>query len=555
MIRATTRCLPLGICMLLACATSTILLGVAPAWGDETSPSPDAVIAPFLDDQTIAVAALDVRAPGSVEALRNALALTRIDNPGERELVSTMTVVLSRLIPGIQDSSGVKQIRPVGGTKQIYLIATCSDVLGIFSTTPRPDHSAFNESFFLVVPGLRKEIIQKIRDSMPEGLASEPVDVWACQEIAGCGVIADARLMKRLATLKAIARPDLTAALAAAGQPPLRLAVAPPALFARAASEILLSPVAGSQQPLGTYLASIRWAALGMDLSEDLRYADLVVETGSSDDATRLADFYKNAAPALDKLIADAEKMLPPTEEPVTPLATVGVEGNRVHWTFDKSFRIKMLPILQQKQRTLASLVDTNHLHSIGLALGNYYDVHKQFPDVAIRDAQGKPLLSWRVAVLRYIDDGVLYKQFHLDEPWDSEHNRTLIDKMPNEYRSIETPPGRTRFLAPVGENLAFTEAKGGLTAKSFTDKLSKTIMVVEADPEHAVVWTRPEELVIDLENPRRGLTDGRAEFMIMFGDGAALRLKGSIRPEILRAMLTRNGGEQYSPDDFYPQP
>ena len=90
---------------------------------------------------------------------------------------------------------------------------------------------------------------------------------------------------------------------------------------------------------------------------------------------------------------------------------------------------------------------------------------------------------------------------------------------------------------------------------KSFTDGTSKTILVVEADADHAVVWTKPEDLVVDLENPKRGITDGKADFRAVFVDGSARRFKGSIRPEILRAMFARNGGEIYDIDNIYPAP
>ena len=65
-----------------------------------------------------------------------------------------------------------------------------------------------------------------------------------------------------------------------------------------------------------------------------------------------------------------------------------------------------------------------------------------------------------------------------------------------------------------MGENLAFTPDASELNMKSFTDGTSRTIRLVEADPEHAVVWTRPEDLLVDLENPKRGITDGEAIFL-----------------------------------------
>ncbi len=86
---------------------------------------------------------------------------------------------------------------------------------------------------------------------------------------------------------------------------------------------------------------------------------------------------------------------------------------------------------------------------------------------------------------------------------------------------------------------------------KEFTDGTSFTILLVEADAGHAVVWTKPDDLVVDLENPKRGLTDGEADFWVAFADGTAHDLKGSIRPELLRALLTRNGRERIDPTEL----
>ena len=51
--------------------------------------------------------------------------------------------------------------------------------------------------------------------------------------------------------------------------------------------------------------------------------------------------------------------------------------------------------------------------------MANYEIASGSFPGRAIFDKQGKPLLSWRVSVLPYMDRGDLYHQFRLDEPWD----------------------------------------------------------------------------------------------------------------------------------------
>ena len=105
-----------------------------------------------------------------------------------------------------------------------------------------------------------------------------------------------------------------------------------------------------------------------------------------------------------------------------------------------------------------------NNLKQLGLGMLNYEDKNKQLPDRAIRDKDGKPLLSWRVAILPEIEEGALYKEFHLDEPWDSEHNRKLIERMPEVLKSPDTwhtHPGKTRYLVPVGEKMAFPPDRG----------------------------------------------------------------------------------------------
>ena len=55
-------------------------------------------------------------------------------------------------------------------------------------------------------------------------------------------------------------------------------------------------------------------------------------------------------------------------------------------------------------------------------------------PGPPITDKQGKPLLSWRVAILPYIEQQGLYQKFKLDEPWDSPHNQALLKEMPSTY-------------------------------------------------------------------------------------------------------------------------
>jgi prepilin-type processing-associated H-X9-DG protein len=167
-------------------------------------------------------------------------------------------------------------------------------------------------------------------------------------------------------------------------------------------------------------------------------------------------------------------------------------------------------------------------------------------PDRAIRDKDGKPLLSWRVALLPQFDQSGLYKEFHLDEPWDSEHNRKLIEQMPDFYRSPDSAdlqPGHTRYLAVVGEHCAFPPDRP-IKMKEISDGTSKTIMVVEADPDHSVIWTKPDDLEVDQQNPARGLAGNAKLFNAAFFDGHIEVFEGTMDPKKLWALFTRDGGE-----------
>ena len=56
------------------------------------------------------------------------------------------------------------------------------------------------------------------------------------------------------------------------------------------------------------------------------------------------------------------------------------------------------------------------------------------------------------------LEESELFQQFHFDEPWDSEHNKTLIEKMPEAFKDprFELPPGMTVYQAVVGKGCVF---------------------------------------------------------------------------------------------------
>ena len=86
-----------------------------------------------------------------------------------------------------------------------------------------------------------------------------------------------------------------------------------------------------------------------------------------------------------------------------------------------------------------------NNLKQIGLGVLNYESRHGELPNNSY-SPDGKPLLSWRVHLLPYIEEEALYRQFHLDEPWDSPNNKPLLARMPKVYAT----PARAQRQGPT---------------------------------------------------------------------------------------------------------
>ena len=98
-----------------------------------------------------------------------------------------------------------------------------------------------------------------------------------------------------------------------------------------------------------------------------------------------------------------------------------------------------LLPATQRARQSARRAAGMNNMKQIGLAMMVYHEHHGNFPPAFTTDADGKPLLSWRVQILPYVEEQELYDRFRQDEPWDSPHNRQLIELMP---AALKAPGG-----------------------------------------------------------------------------------------------------------------
>jgi RNA polymerase sigma-70 factor (ECF subfamily) len=193
-----------------------------------------------------------------------------------------------------------------------------------------------------------------------------------------------------------------------------------------------------------------------------------------------------------------------------------------------------------------------NNLRQIANAMHNYHGNNSHLPPAAVLSQDGKPLLSWRVLLLPYLEQDAVFGQFKLDEPWDSDHNKKLLATMPKVY----APPGvktkepfTTFYQAFTGKGTVFDNPKGNRFI-DITDGTSFTILLAEAG--EAVPWTKPEDLPYDKDKPLPKLgglfPDG---FHIALCDGSTRFVKKKFNETVMRLLIQRNDGQVVNPDEL----
>lgn len=213
-----------------------------------------------------------------------------------------------------------------------------------------------------------------------------------------------------------------------------------------------------------------------------------------------------------------------------------------------------------------------NNLRQITLAMHNYNSTYNRLPPAVVYGAGGQPLYSWRVLLLPYLEEQNLYQQFHLDEAWDSPHNKTLLARIPRAYaRPRQSNATGTHYLVFDGPGAAFDSGsqspqknlrpfnaasaqamgkvfEGGTISsipRTFTDGTSNTIMVIEADK--AVPWSKPEDVPFGPNQPLPAVGGLYSEdlFLVGLADGSVRTLhRKQLSDATFRAAITANGGE-----------
>lgn len=189
------------------------------------------------------------------------------------------------------------------------------------------------------------------------------------------------------------------------------------------------------------------------------------------------------------------------------------------------------------------------------MALQNYHDMYGSFPPAYIADAEGRPMHSWRVLILPYLDEDPIYRQYRFNEPWDGPHNRELAKRVQNAKWHCPSGPHHddsplTDYVLIVGPGTAFP-GQNTTSLAGMQDGPANTILLAEV-ANSDIHWMEPRDLAVDrmsfqVNDPARPSISSphRVGPAVVFADGiTAYRLEPSLRPQTLKALTTIAGHE-----------
>lgn len=233
----------------------------------------------------------------------------------------------------------------------------------------------------------------------------------------------------------------------------------------------------------------------------------------------------------------------------------------------------------------------------IGAALEAYHQDKGAYPPAALYSKDGKPLLSWRVLILPYLEQqpgelrgpggmkgfkktgpdakveqpkktfADLYQKFKLNEPWDGLNNKKLLEQMPRVYEfSFSVNVGsigmrgawKTGVQAFTGPGALFP-GKEAVNKGQVKDGLENSIAVIFRDDcLEAVPWTKPSDIPFDVDKQLPKLIRSYKDIVVdasanspqpsaiyvLMADGKPRRLPADLGEKLFKGLITIAGGE-----------
>jgi hypothetical protein len=500
-----------------------------------------ATLAPYVNDDTFLAAHVDlsalVRVEGDASALSAAAALFGDDSQAVqavRKFDQLARALQGAGVESVYAAAGLAELNTQGGPLLIL--------------TVRPEKAA-------------KDVAAMLKSAIA-AMGSTGMSVETSAQAENTILLGRPATLARYGKLAASDRADLLGRLdkLSADDTLLAAVFCPGPDFRRVVRE-LWPELPGPLAPLRGELAD-KWRHLEVSISASPNARpQFALQANDAESARTFVELWNSLPMAFEPMAElgerrhEVKKNLQPIVDELQPSiegtrAIIDLNASEVQW---KAFRTALVDAVHAVTESNRRHRRFHQFKEMTIAMLNYHDRKKHLPASAeIRDSNGRPLLSWRVAILPYLDEVDLYKQFHLNEPWDSPHNRTLIARMPSVYADPDpklralTSLGKTTYQVPAAPETVFYSNEG-IALREITDGTSRTILIVEVEPSRAVEWTKPQDWEVDMQNPIEGVArEDRNAFTAGFADGHVEAMSVDVDSAMLRAVLTRSGKEVF---------
>ncbi|MCU0960837.1 MAG: DUF1559 domain-containing protein [Pirellulaceae bacterium] len=504
------------------CVGLVVMLAAWPALGVRAAEQAFAPAMPLVDAETFLLGRLDVE---------------QVSIP---EIHTRMAAILQKVTG---DASVAQALAPLAQQatqlRDAFVQAGGREVLAVLSTADIPA----GPPLFVLTCGdaARRDGLQAFVAQLVSA-APEKLEVRKHGDLLL--LVGTPRTLDRVAALKAVPRAEVSAAAAASSAAPLQLLIVPSANQRRALLETMPNFPPPWDQVTGQVVSDgVQWGVASFEASPTLK-VQLRIESKDAAAAEQLKSVVAASLDALSQL--PPVRAAVPHADQLLKLLVPGVQGKQLTVAFSEdaeTLQVVGTPLfsaIQAARSRARQMQSMNNLKQIALAMHLYYDKYKQFPAAASYDASGKPLLSWRVHLLPFLEQQALYTQFKLDEPWDSPHNRKLADTVVPTYvdPSASLKPGMTTYVLPIGPGTIFG-GKTPLKIQEVADGTSNTLLMVTVVPERAVLWTKPDDLEVKEAAPLDGLVSAaRKTFVAAFCDGSVHVLSDAMDPKTMWLLL-----------------
>jgi hypothetical protein len=171
------------------------------------------------------------------------------------------------------------------------------------------------------------------------------------------------------------------------------------------------------------------------------------------------------------------------------------------------------LPLINGTSREgLQGWMCRDALERISSGLIRHDEASGSLPPPCEFDKQGKPMHSWRVLILPYLEGvkyasttaSAFYKKYKLEEPWDGPNNLHFLTGRPHPYRCryyyddpLETSTA-TSYLAVVGSQAAWQRNKTTRLKEIAAHGLSASTVLLIETTDSGISWTEPKDFSLD---------------------------------------------------------